>query len=90
MARRPWRWATCSSIRQNRADRNTPIQTQTFRIGMVEMLRGAWATRASQVVRLVRELPAALGTVAGTAKGVLSPKNCWAKARARSRWRPPR
>ena len=54
-------------------------RSKTFRIGMVEMLRGALGNEASQVVRLVRELPAALGTVAGTAQGVRSPKKLLGK-----------
>ena len=54
-------------------------RSKTFRIGMVEMLRGALGNEASQVVRLVRELPAALGTVAGTARGALSPRKLLGK-----------
>lgn len=50
-------------------------RTRTFRLDMVEMLRGALSHEAVQVARIVRDLPATLGTVAGTAKSVLSTKN---------------
>lgn len=49
-------------------------RVKTFRLGMVEMLRGAIAVEAMQVARIVRGLPATLGTVVGTAKTVLNPK----------------
>jgi WS/DGAT/MGAT family acyltransferase len=49
-------------------------RVKTFQLGMVEMLRGAIAMEAAQVVRIARNLPATLGTVAGTAKTVLNPK----------------
>ena len=48
-------------------------RVKTFRLDMVEMLRGAIGIEAAQVARIVRELPATLGTVAGTARRVLSP-----------------
>ena len=50
-------------------------RTKTFRLDMAEMLRGALSQEALQVARIVRDLPATLGTVAGTAKSVLSAKN---------------
>lgn len=50
-------------------------RTRTFRLDMVEMLRGALSHEAVQVARIVRDLPATLGTVAGTARSVLSAKN---------------
>lgn len=50
-------------------------RTRTFRLDMVEMLRGALSHEVVQVARIVRDLPATLGTVAGTAKSVLSAKN---------------
>jgi diacylglycerol O-acyltransferase len=49
-------------------------RVKTFQLGMVEMLRGAITVEAAQVARIVRNLPATLGTVAGTAKTVLHPK----------------
>jgi len=49
-------------------------RVKTFQIGMVEMLRGAIAMEAGQVARIVRNLPATLGTVAGTARTVLHPR----------------
>lgn len=49
-------------------------RTKTFRLDMVEMLRGALSNEVAQVVRIVRDLPATLGTVAGTAKSALSAK----------------
>jgi diacylglycerol O-acyltransferase len=45
---------------------------RTFRHDMVEMLRGALSNEVAQVTRIVRELPATLGTVAGAAKTALS------------------
>ena len=54
-------------------------RVKTFRLGMVEMLRGAIAVEAMQVARIVRGLPTTLGTVAGTAKTVLSPKKLLGK-----------
>ncbi|MCB1973692.1 MAG: wax ester/triacylglycerol synthase family O-acyltransferase [Burkholderiaceae bacterium] len=48
---------------------------KTFRIGMVEMLRGALGNEASQVAHLVRRLPATLGTLVGTARGALNSQN---------------
>lgn len=50
-------------------------RTRTFRLDMVEMLRGALSHEALQVARMVRDLPATLGTVAGTARSALSAKN---------------
>jgi WS/DGAT/MGAT family acyltransferase len=47
-------------------------RSKVFGIGMVEMLRGALGNEVGQVARLVRELPATLGTVAGAAKGALT------------------
>ncbi len=47
---------------------------KTFQIGMAEMLRGALSNEVSQVVRMARELPATLGTVARTARGSFSLK----------------
>ena len=49
-------------------------RVKTFKLDRVEMLRGAIAMEAAQVARIVRNLPATLGTVAGTAKAVLHPK----------------
>jgi WS/DGAT/MGAT family acyltransferase len=49
-------------------------RVKTFRLDMVEMLRGAITMEAAQVARIVRNLPATLGTVASTAKAVLHPK----------------
>jgi diacylglycerol O-acyltransferase len=49
-------------------------RVKTFKLDMVEMLRGAITMEAAQVARIVRNLPATLGTVAGTAKTVLHPK----------------
>ena len=49
-------------------------RTRTFRLDMVEMLRGALSNEVAQVARIVRDLPATLGTVAGTAKNALSAK----------------
>jgi diacylglycerol O-acyltransferase len=54
-------------------------RSKTFKIGMVEMLRGALTNEVSQVVRIVRNLPATLGTVAGTAKGALTTKQLLGK-----------
>lgn len=47
-------------------------RTRTFRLDMMEMLRDALGNEVSQVTRIVRELPATLGTVVGTAKSALS------------------
>ena len=52
---------------------------KTFQIGMVEMLRGALSNEAGQVVRMARELPATLGTVARTARGAFSLKTLLGK-----------
>ena len=65
-------------------------RVKTFRLDMVEMLRGAIGIEAVQVARIVRELPATLGTVAGTAKRVLSPGELLGTGQAMSRSRPPR
>ncbi|HMN93167.1 MAG TPA: wax ester/triacylglycerol synthase family O-acyltransferase [Hydrogenophaga sp.] len=46
-------------------------RTRTFRLDMMEMLRDALGNEVSQVTRIVRELPATLGTVVGTAKSAL-------------------
>ena len=46
-------------------------RVKTFKLDMVEMLRGALATEAAQVARIVRELPATVGTLAGAAKLVI-------------------
>ena len=55
-------------------------RVKTFRLDMVEMLRGAITLEAAQVARIVRDLPATLGTVAGTAKRVLSPTRLLGKS----------
>jgi len=47
-------------------------RTKTFRLDMVEMLRGALSNEVAQVAQLVRDLPATLSTVAGTAKSALN------------------
>ena len=52
---------------------------KTFQIGMVEMLRGALSNEVAQVVRIARELPATLGTVARTARSAVSVKNLLGK-----------
>ena len=52
---------------------------KTFKIGMAEMLRGALSNEVGQVVGMVRNLPATLGTVAGTAKGALTVKQLLGK-----------
>ena len=44
---------------------------KVFRLGMTEMLRGALASQAQKVAAIVRELPATVGTLGGTAKGVI-------------------
>jgi WS/DGAT/MGAT family acyltransferase len=49
-------------------------RTKTFKLDMVEMLRGALSNEVAQVVRIVRDLPATLGTVAGTARTALNTK----------------
>ena len=49
-------------------------RTRTFQLDMVEMLRGALSNELMQVARIVRGLPATLGTVAGTAKSALNAK----------------
>ena len=54
-------------------------RSKTFKLGMVEMLRGALTNEVGQVVRMVRELPATLGTAAGTARGALTSKNLLGK-----------
>ncbi len=54
-------------------------RTKTFKLDMVEMLRGALSNEVVQVARIVRDLPATLGTVAGTAKNALSVKTLWGK-----------
>ena len=54
-------------------------RSKTFRLGMAEMLRGALTNEVAQVVRMVRELPATLGTAAGTAKGAITSKNLLGK-----------
>lgn len=54
-------------------------RTKTFRLDMVEMLRGALSNEVAQVARIVRDLPATLGTVAGTAKSALSAKTLLGK-----------
>ncbi len=46
-------------------------RVKTFKLNMVEALRGALASEAQQVARIVRELPATVGTLAGAAKLVL-------------------
>ncbi|MBL8329219.1 MAG: wax ester/triacylglycerol synthase family O-acyltransferase [Rubrivivax sp.] len=46
-------------------------RVKTFKLDMVEMLRGALATEAAQVARIVRELPSTVGTLAGAAKLVI-------------------
>ncbi len=47
---------------------------KVFQIGMAEMLRGALVNEVGQVVRIARDLPATLGTVARTAKGSFNMK----------------
>lgn len=47
-------------------------RTKVYQFGLSEMLRGALSNEVSQVARLVRTLPATLGTVAGTAKAALA------------------
>ncbi len=44
---------------------------KVFRLGMTEMLRGALASQVQKVATIVRELPATVGTLGGTAKGVI-------------------
>jgi WS/DGAT/MGAT family acyltransferase len=44
---------------------------RTFRLDMVEMLRGALANEAAQVARIVRGLPATAGTLASAARTAL-------------------
>ncbi len=44
---------------------------KTFQLDMVEMLRGALGREAAQVARIVRELPATVGTLAGAARTAL-------------------
>jgi diacylglycerol O-acyltransferase / wax synthase len=46
-------------------------RVKTFKLDMTEALRGALAREAQQVARLVRELPATVGTLAGAARLVL-------------------
>jgi len=54
-----------------------PLETRTskrkkvFRLEMTEMLRGALANQAQKVAGIVRELPSTVGTLGGTAKGVI-------------------
>ncbi len=43
-------------------------RTKTFKLEMVEMLRGALGREATQVARMVRELPSTVGTLADAAK----------------------
>ena len=45
---------------------------KTFALGKVDMLRAALSNELAQVASIVRELPSALGTVAGTAKAALT------------------
>jgi WS/DGAT/MGAT family acyltransferase len=45
---------------------------KTFKLDMVEMLRGALSNEVAQVAKIVRELPGTLGTVAGTAKTAIT------------------
>lgn len=54
-------------------------RSKVFHIGRVEMLRGALGNEISQLVRLVRELPTTLGTVARAAKGALTSRNLLGK-----------
>ncbi|MCB2019076.1 MAG: wax ester/triacylglycerol synthase family O-acyltransferase, partial [Hydrogenophaga sp.] len=54
-------------------------RSKTFRLDMVEMLRDALTNEVGQVARMVRDLPATLGTVAGTARSVLTGKNLLGK-----------
>lgn len=49
----------------------TSRRPKTFRLDMVEMLRGALAQEATQVARIVRELPSTVGTLAGAARLVI-------------------
>lgn len=49
-------------------------RTRTFRLDMVEMLRDALSNEVVQVARIVRGLPATLGTVVGTARTQLKLK----------------
>lgn len=50
-------------------------RVKTYRLDTVAMLRGAIGIEAVQLARIVRELPATLGTLAGTARRVLSPSH---------------
>lgn len=54
-------------------------RTRTFKLDMVEMLRGALSNEVAQIARIVRDLPATLGTVAGTAKAAFSPRTLLGK-----------
>ena len=47
-------------------------RSKVFKFGMVEMLRGALTSEVTQVTRMVRALPTALRTVAGTATEALT------------------
>jgi diacylglycerol O-acyltransferase / wax synthase len=55
-------------------------RVRTFKLDMVEMLRGALATEAAQVARIVRELPSTVGTLAGAAKLVIGKSSLLGKA----------
>ena len=55
-------------------------RSKVYSIGMVEMLRGALGNEVGQLARLVRELPATLGTVAGAAKGAFTGKRLLGKS----------
>lgn len=49
-------------------------RVKTFKLGMVEMLRGALTTELAQVAKIVSDLPTTLSTVAGTAKNAINSK----------------
>jgi diacylglycerol O-acyltransferase len=46
----------------------TSKRPRVFRLGMVEMLRGALGREIAQVAQIVKELPATLGTLTGAAR----------------------
>jgi diacylglycerol O-acyltransferase len=49
-------------------------RVKTFKLGMVEMLRGALTTELAQVAKIARDLPSTLSTVAGTARNAINSK----------------
>ncbi len=54
-------------------------RSKTFKLDMVEMLRGALSNEMMQVARIVRDLPSTLGTVAGTAKTAFDTRSLMGK-----------